>query len=226
MKRTPITVVVALGVLVASLSGCDGDNHPSPLGEGTGRPGGGEAGRAVVVGCKRAVYGPLGGNWRSPGQGTVVAGPIAWVGLFGYAREQPPWTYQPRRGLAPAVKALAVVNPGRAVTVSVPPAERGRVSLDYTYIQPRAQTAGGSLFRVSDGASAVTFKPCPPTIWPGGRTQFAGGFIVQGAQCAEVDIQVAGSRTRMRRYIPFGTPPPNEQSNAHPNRLAGLTKPW
>lgn len=161
-------------------------------------------GRSVVVACASAVYGQLAAGWRSPRQGALVAGPIAWVAL---SRVLPgsKSMYAPSHGLAPAVKALAVVNPGRGVTVSVPVGERGRLSLDYTSIAPRSQKQG--LFRVSDGASVVKFKPCPAAQYPGGRTQFAGGFIVSGAQCAELDIQPVGSPTRTRRNVSFGTPP-------------------
>ncbi len=148
----------------------------------------------VEVGCKDAVYGQLAAGWRSPRSGTVIAGRIAWPYLRVTARHPLAGDRSTR-----AVKALAVVDPGPGVTVSIPPAERRRLSLDYVNLQPSGR------FHVSDGAHAVTFKPCPRTQWPGGRTQFAGALIVRGAQCATIDIQPIGSAAQTRRLIPIAT---------------------
>jgi hypothetical protein len=153
------------------------------------------------------VYGRLGPDWRSSRAGALVAGPIAWVALGSVRPGQASSLYAPSRGLAPFVKGLAVVDPGQPVKVSVPAREQNRLSLDYTHIEPRSERpqTDQQLLRVSDGASTVTFKPCPRDAWPDGRTQFAGGFIVSGAQCAELDIQTVGSANRLRRYLAFGT---------------------
>jgi hypothetical protein len=48
--------------------------------------------------------------------------------------------------------------------------------------------------------SSVTFHPCPG---PAGQTQFDGGFIVVGPQCAEIEIRRNGRATKLLR-VPFG----------------------
>lgn len=192
LRRSVGWPVAGLAVIALVLSGCGGSKHAHVVTTANG----------VVVGCASAVYGQLAAGWRSPRHGALVAGPIAWV--IGFVGHQPSSAYAPSHGLAPGVKALAVVNAGPGVTVSVPAGERNRLSLDYTDVQPRSP-AGGAAYRVSDGASA--FRPCARgqgLVGPDGRTQFAGGFIVSGAQCAELDIQPVASTVRMRRYIPFG----------------------
>lgn len=168
----------------------------------------------VIVGCRHTVSGALSRDWRSSRAGTIVAGPIAWVYLRQAAN-----TVALKRGHF--VKALAVVNPGQDVTVTVPRRERARLSLDYTSIAPRSR------FRLSDGSSSVTFKPCPnpPQLdVAGGLSQFAGGFIVSGPQCAEVDVQAQGAATPVRRYIALGRPCPAGAATATlpvRNALAG-----
>ena len=115
-----------------------------------------------------------------------------------------PPSYAPRHGLAPSQKALVVLNAGAVVRVSIPANERARLSLDYTYIQPR-DSAGRH--RVADGASQVTFKACAPGSNAGDTLSlFDGGFIVAGAQCALVDIYTSASSQPLRRQIPFGVP--------------------
>jgi hypothetical protein len=162
--------------------------------------------RSVVVGCADSVYGQLAPDWRSPKRGTVVAGPIAWPYLR--ANRSAASTFAPDRGLAPGEKALAVVDVGSSIIVSIPRRERARLSLDYTNLSPRSVRGDQrALFRVSDGASSVTFRPCTRAESMDRKTtQFAGGFIVKGAQCAEIDIRVTGTMDRFRRYIPFGVP--------------------
>jgi hypothetical protein len=179
------TVVVAVAISVAVAV---------PLLQARSRPTGRHQGAAghnrsnsVVVGCGRSVSGRLPAGWRTSRHGTVVAGPITWLYLVRNAN---------RAAIHRAhfVQALAVVEPGRAVTVSILPSERGRLSLDYTDNSPRAR------FRVSQGTAAVTFKPCPG---PAGRTQFNGGFIIAGPRCAGVAIQPAGESEGVR-FIPMG----------------------
>ncbi len=154
------------------------------------RPGG----RGLTVGCDHTVYGQLGRDWRSTSAGTVIAGPLAWV----YLR-------QAVNGIAIKrshfIKALAVVNAGTEVTVSIPRSEAHRVSLDYTSVAPRSR------FHLPEGASSVTLKACPnprELDVSRGRSQFAGGFIVSGPQCAEVDIKPAGSAPTIRKYLSLG----------------------
>jgi hypothetical protein len=189
-QHTLLTVLTAFGALAAGAAGAAADQAARAT----------VPDRSVVVGCKRAVYGQLGRHWRDP-KSTLVAGPLALASLLGYVRRAPASTYDSSHGLAPQIKALAVVDAGRAVRLSVPARERDRLSLDYTYVH---SVAGTDKYRVSAGASNVTFKPCAASRYPGGRTQFAGGFIVKGAQCAEIDVQPLGSPTATRRHVPFG----------------------
>lgn len=152
-----------------------------------------------MVGCAKSVYGPLDG-WRNA-RSTVRAGPVAWP-YFGAPRARS--SYGPHRGLAVFVKGLLVVEPGRSAIVRVPARERSRLSLYYgTEFNPRANWHGRSWFRVPDGAAAITFKACPRGR-AAGWTQFAGGFIVRGPQCAAVEVKARGSARWQRRRISFG----------------------
>lgn len=187
MRRLVAGSVIALFVPTALVAGSAAGGYP----------------RTVVVGCAQSVYGQLASGWRSAAQGTVVAGPIAWPYVRAYSRSRKS-LFAPTHGLAPAEKVLAVVDAGSSVRVTVPERERGRLSLDYTNRQP-AGSGSRALYPVSSGASTVVFRPCPRSHWPGGRTQFAGGFVVNGAQCAEVDVR-ANRGPVLRRYIPFGVP--------------------
>ena len=149
-------------------------------------------------------------GWRSPANGTLVAGPLAWPYLRHLATDAGapfphPASYAPTHGLAPSVKALVLVNAGTSVRVSIPASERGRLSLDYTYIQTLRSLNNGEYLRVADGASQVTFRAC--ARGPGvGPTQFAGGIIVAGAQCARIDIYTSAGNRPLVRQIPFGVP--------------------
>ena len=67
-------------------------------------------------------------------------------------------------------KVLAVVEPRQTVTIEIPPGQRGSVSLAY---DPRR--ALSIMLKITDEASAVTFRACPGRV-----TQFAGGFLIRG----------------------------------------------
>jgi hypothetical protein len=168
--------------------------------------------QAVAIGCASSVFSPgqtWPNHWPRPFAQTIVAGPIAWPGIETLAtgasgRGGPPApTYSPRQGLAFAQDNLAAVTDGAVVRLSIPAGERGRLSLDYTYLPPR----NGGRFRVADGASQVTFHGCPPGSNDAPSSLFEGGFIVAGAQCAEVDVYAGASNSRpLVRRIPFGVP--------------------
>ncbi len=149
----------------------------------------GQAGSGVVVSCSQTVSGQLAHGWRNARTGTVTVGPLAWV----YLRHANPAAINRSH----FIQALAVVDPGHAVTVSIPRGERTRLSLDYTSVAPRSR------FYLRQGSGSVTFRPCSGSP---GQVQFNGGFIVSYAQCAEVDVQVAGEKTTIRRDIPLGRP--------------------
>jgi len=156
--------------------------------------------RTQLVGCAQAVYGPL-GTWRTA-PNAVVAGPVGWP----YLLTPPPShaVYGPHEGLALFAKALLAIEPGRTATIRIPANERSRLSLYYRKtFDPRRQWHGAGLFRVSDGSAEITFEACPRG--PGSEwTQFAGGFLVRGAQCGVVEVKARGSARWLRRRIPFG----------------------
>ena len=139
-------------------------------------------------------------GWHSPSTGAIVAGPITWPYLRLLAQHS--GGLAPRHGLAPGVKALIVVAAGAVVRVGIPANESARLSLDYSNVPPR--NARQNLFRVADGASRVTFKACASGQGP--QTEFAGGFLVAGAQCARIDIYTSVSNRPIRRQIAFGVP--------------------
>jgi hypothetical protein len=168
--------------------------------------------KAVSVGCASSVFSPgqtWPDHWPGPTGQSIVAGPVAWPEILELAGDsRTPGrparaSYHAVGGLVVAEKSLIAVNDGATVTISVPPDERRRLSLDYTYIRPR--TAAGR-YRVADGTSEVTFHACPPGSNDSPSSQFAGGFIVAGAQCARIDVQVGGDAARLERRIPFGVP--------------------
>ena len=165
-------------------------------------PDGSAAARRVTLGCRNSVFGGLGNGWRRASRGAIIAGPLAWPLLEYIASDSGkpfphPSSYAARGDLAPSVKALVVINPGRTVRLSVQAGERARLSLDYDYVQ--GGTPDG-YFKVAAGAAAVTFVPCAQ------QTQFAGGFIVAGRQCARLDIYVGHSAKPILSAIPFGVP--------------------
>jgi hypothetical protein len=156
--------------------------------------------QSVSLGCSTSAPGSV--DLSAPG--AVVGGPIAWPVLRQYASHLPSAHYLVHRGLAPGIKALVAVRSGRVVRVVIPATERARLSLDYTFLPPRATIAHFAYFRVSDGASQVTFRACAPSSGNGPETPFAGYFIVAGTQCGVIDIYTSASAVPIRRQIPFG----------------------
>jgi hypothetical protein len=101
------------------------------------------------------------------------------------------------------VKALAHVDAGAVVRVSIPASERVRLRLYYIQGDPRKESASGELYRVADGETQVTFRACPPgTI--SGESGYPGYFIAAGAQCARINIYTSISSRPLQRQIPFG----------------------
>jgi hypothetical protein len=81
------------------------------------------------------------------------------------------------------LKTLVVVRKGRAVTLTVPRGERGRLHLRY---QGTSRTA--------------TFRPCRRAAhW----SYYPGGFVYSQRGCYALDIRIEGHRA-VRRYIPLG----------------------
>jgi hypothetical protein len=124
---------------------------------------------------------PLG--FPVPGDGRILAGPLALSGLFpktpsGLGPRQPNSRFW--------VKAVAFVKAGRPVVLSVPPASRGRLFTRYA--------------RRGNGEPAVRLEPCPPST-----RAFSGGFDVTRPGCYRLDIAVDGGRT-YRLRLSLGRP--------------------
>jgi len=224
--RGATAATAALAAIVAASVGGGGKSNPAPGSPAPARPPLNTAPisqvqppprgtQSVSVGCASAVFSPgqtWPNHWPRPYANTIVAGPLAWPGLRYVATDSglpggapPPASYAPQQGFATAVKALVAVDDGGVVRVSIPATERGRLSLDYTYIQPRNPNRPDP-YRVADGAREVTFRACAPGSNDAPSTLYAGGFIVAGAQCARIDIYASVSDPPLRRQIPFGVP--------------------
>ena len=107
-----------------------------------------------------------------------------------------------RRGYYRPFKVLAVANNGAGeVTVSIPDSHRSRLALVYG-VDAGGRSVGRPAMRVVDGRSAVTFSPC--TSSDPAQTQFGGGFVVAGPQCARLEIQVAGRPELVPIALPLG----------------------
>jgi hypothetical protein len=152
-----------------------------------------------VIGCAIAVQGPV--NARAPG--TLVAGPVAWPALRNITPRNAS-KYRPHQGLARFVKLLLLVKHGAPTTLTIPAKQRSRLALYYgNYVAPRSTWHGVSWYRLSDGQSALTFQPCPQTQTGRTWTQFAGGLIIKGAQCATINIS-RGSSRQLHPRLPLG----------------------
>jgi hypothetical protein len=94
-----------------------------------------------------------------------------------------------------------VENEVGSVTVSIPSAYRSRLAFVYALDSSGRNLARWAM-RVVDGQSAVTFNPC--TGVEPAQTQFGGGFVVAGSQCAHLEIRVAGRPDPLPIALPFG----------------------
>ncbi len=195
--RWPVATITG----VACLAALAPDGNAGGLVRAGGLPPRGSP--SVAIGCVSSVYGVLASDWHSAARGAIGAGPITWPYLRVAASRTRPLTAVD--GLARSLKALLAVRNGATVRVVIPPSERTRLSLDYTYIAPREPRQG--LYHVADGASSVALTACPAHAGYHDPSEFAGGFIVDGAQCAAVDIYPSPSARPERRYIPFAVPP-------------------
>ncbi len=94
-----------------------------------------------------------------------------------------------------ATKTLAILEPGASVTLRVPPESRDLVSLIF---DPSTWNQAGE-YRIADGHSAVTFRPC------GERpSQFVGGFVfAEGNSCTELEVTIGDAPPR-RLAVPIG----------------------
>jgi hypothetical protein len=138
------------------------------------------------------VFGSLAPNWRDT---AIVAGPLGWPGIAGYATE-PAANFRERKDSRFLFqKALAVVEAGALVKMEVPESERDRLSLAYS-----GSGRPDNLYKLEEGKPTWALRACEDT-----RTEFNGGFIVAGAQCAHLNVYVEGRGAPIRVTIPFGT---------------------
>jgi len=196
-----VSGVLAVAALVVVFAGSV--QARQPIRSGPQRPAGTAS---VTLGCADATEGQESPGWLGTSNATVFGGPVAWPELRNFASHVPQSSYKARHGLVQGVKALIAVSLGHVVRVVIPTVERSRLSMDYTFIPTRAVLDGYGYFRVSDGASQVTFRSCSPGSYHDPQTAFAGAFLVAGTQCARIDIYVGSSSTPLRRQIPFGVP--------------------
>jgi hypothetical protein len=152
--------------------------------------------------CSSSQYGALPAGWEQTS--AVRAGPIAFYFFESVASVQArSFSAIPgRRGYYRPFKVLAVVeNDVGSVTVSIPSAYRSRLAFVYALDSSGRNLARWAM-RVVDGQSAVTFNPC--TGVEPAQTQFGGGFVVAGSQCAHLEIRVAGRPDPLPIALPFG----------------------
>jgi hypothetical protein len=162
-----------------------------------------------------------GGVLRPNPRRDVIAGPLILYGLR-EAASAPASDFRSRHGRFQPWKAVTEVAHGNDVLLLIQRRSGRGASLLYRF--PSRARFG---YRLSDGALAVRFKPCPPdeprrvgqgTV--GSRTQFNGGFVVAGPQCVELRVAVLGWPREIRRLVPFGTPSACASGGAHRSRGA------
>jgi hypothetical protein len=114
-----------------------------------------------VAPCGKAIIGHGPANWRTE---SVVAGPVG-------VRRHPLRSMSPtRNGFVAKMPLLIEGRAPETVTVSVPPALRGRVFLYYGRVLGRDGQPAFS-FAEARGYGETEFQLCddkPRTIWPGG----------------------------------------------------------
>jgi hypothetical protein len=149
--------------------------------------------------CLTSVYGQLGEGWKKK---SVIIGPIALVSIRSLASVSPA-EFEGIGGRYFAQKVLVLVDPGTTVTLSVTPSERQYASLQYD----PATFGNGGPYPMAAGNTAVTFVACKPGQSPYGQngpTQFNGGFIVVGARCVALNINIGRVSTGRTVKFPFG----------------------
>ena len=107
---------------------------------------------------------------------------------------QPADAFSGRNGRYFLQKALAVVEAGALVKMEVPESARDRLALSYG-LSGRSD----NLYALADGHPTWALRACDDT-----ETQFNGGFIVAGAQCAPLDVFVEGQSAPIRVTLSFG----------------------
>jgi hypothetical protein len=141
-----------------------------------------------VAKCDKAIVGHGSADWRHE---AVVAGP---VGVH-----SDPLGNMSKTGRGQYLAKMPLLVEGHTpVTVSVPPALRGRVFLYYGRILDREGNPTTS-FRGARGYDETEFQPCedrPRTIWP-------GGIRIKGTRAVHLTVTVAG---RVAATLHLGRP--------------------
>lgn len=148
----------------------------------------------VVRDCSTSVAGDLPPNWQ---RYTIGVGPLTLYYWNASTLTEPKAFAARSPGRYAPIKILALVRGPATVTLSVPLDARRKVALVYG-----PPSEWHNTMRISDGHAATTFVGCPGSN--SDETQFNGGFIVGGPQCATFDVQVDGQRDNLKVAVPFG----------------------
>jgi len=146
--------------------------------------------------CSTSVGGDLPPDWQ---RYTVAAGPLTLYYWNSSTLTRPDAFNARAPGRYSPLKILVLVRGRATVTLSVPLGERRSVALVYGPPREWRRT-----MRVSDGHAATTFSGCSGS--DSDETQFNGGFIVAGVQCATFDVRVGTQPDAMKLAVPFGVP--------------------
>jgi hypothetical protein len=132
---------------------------------------------AFVRSCDSSVFGDLGKGWVAD---SVVAGPVVFVGLRGYATMSEQEIRAGRNGRIVPMKVLLVAQGTEPVAVTIGGGGVGSAALWY---DPEAWSTRRPT--LEDGDLEVVFEPCG-----GGPqfTQFNGGFLLSGPSCVPVVV--------------------------------------
>jgi hypothetical protein len=196
--RLPAGRRVATLVAAALLAACSAEPAARPSGSSAPGPRPPPpAAAGFVRTCESSVYGELDDGWRKQ---SLVVGPLAFVYLE-EAAEWPPGNLRRHGNGYYGQKVLVAVDNGATVTVTVPAADRARLSLLY---DPATWKDSGR-YQVADGDPAVTFQSCEAAEHPYGadHTQFNGGFVVAGPGCASLEVSTPAWRTPRRVTVSF-----------------------
>lgn len=164
----------SLAILAAVVAGACSSQAPET---GTARsvsPAPTISGGTVVSGCAMRVRDEL-----EPGleDRAVRAGPASFVTY----RINPPRGSRP--GALGNFKVMVELRPGARVTVSLPEASTGRLSLLFD----RGRLRNDNAYTLADGSRRVRFETCP-----GKPTTFVGAVITTGGGRAPLDVAVEG----------------------------------
>lgn len=191
-----LSAVIAATVVAAGLAGCSSSTTAPTVGaNGFGLL---PLPRHMTRTCVTAVGGSLPSGWQSS---SIHSGALTLFS-FGQALARGRESTLPPSDLRPIgdVKMLALVRPGSVVTMSVPPDEHTRLALAYAVGQSPTAVAGG--YR------STTFVACNQPSGAGsgaaGWTQFNGGLVAAGPQCATLEVH-SDQTPRQEIVLALGT---------------------